>query len=120
MNDELDWSLAIIGYDRTRWIEYLSAYARRPGEAQRLVDDGRRKTLFVKDIDEEIRRSFYQALLEIKWLPPKIRIAVMSELGLSLQKWKRANEKARTPQSPNLRMQSADAGEWGAAARRHS
>jgi hypothetical protein len=97
MAAKLDWRVAIIGYDRSRWNQYLDAYARQPGEAQRLMDDGRRKTHFVQDIDDEsLRRSFYQALLEIKWLPSKIRSAVMSELGLSLQKWKRDNEKART------------------------
>jgi hypothetical protein len=96
MSDKLDWRVAIIGYDRSRWNQYLDDYARQPGEAQRLMDDGRRKTHFVQDIDDEIRRSFYQALLEIKWLPSKIRSAVMSELSLSLQKLKRDNEKART------------------------
>ena len=96
MTDKLDWRVAIIGYDLTRWTEYLSAYARQPGEAQRLMDDGRRKTHFVNDIDDETRRSFYQALLKIEWLPVKIRSAIMSELGLSLQKWKRDNERART------------------------
>jgi hypothetical protein len=51
------------------------------------MDDGRRKTHLVQYIDDEddLRRSFYQALLEIKWLPSKIQSAVMSELGLSLQ-----------------------------------
>ena len=58
----------------------------------------RRKTHLVQYIDDEddLRRSFYQALLEIKWLPSKIQSAVMSELGLSLQKQKRHVENART------------------------
>jgi hypothetical protein len=55
MSDKLDWRVAIIGYDRSRWNQYLSAYARQPDEAQRLMDDGRRKTHFVQDIDDEIR-----------------------------------------------------------------
>jgi hypothetical protein len=32
-----------------------------------------------------LRRAFYQGLLDIEWLPSKIRGAVMSELGLPLQ-----------------------------------
>ncbi len=61
------------------------------------MDDGRRKTHFVQYIDDEsLRRAFYQARLEIEWLPSKIHSAVMSELGLSLQKQKRHVENART------------------------
>jgi hypothetical protein len=61
------------------------------------MDNGRRKTHFVQYIDDEgLRRSFYQALLAIEWLPSPIQSAVMSELGLSLQKRKSAVEKART------------------------
>ncbi len=62
------------------------------------MDDGRRKMHLVQYIDDEddLRRSFYQALLEIKWLPSKFQSAVMSELGLSLQKQKSHVENART------------------------
>ncbi len=35
------------------------------------------------------RRNFYRLLLEIAWLPPALRRAVMAELGLSLHKQKR-------------------------------
>jgi hypothetical protein len=68
-------------------------------QANRSMDDGRRKTHFVQYIDDDeddLRRSFYRALLEIKWLPSKIQSAVMAELGLSLQKQKSDVENART------------------------
>ncbi len=97
MTDGLDWRVAIIGYDRICWANYLDAYARQSGEPQPSMDDGRRKTHFVQYIDDEsLRRAFYQARLEIEWLPSKIHSAVMSELGLSLQKQKRHVENART------------------------
>jgi hypothetical protein len=57
----------------------------------------RRKTHFVQYIDDKsLRRAFYQALLDIEWLPSKIHSAVMSELGLSLQKRKSDFEEGRT------------------------
>jgi hypothetical protein len=98
MTDRLDWRVAIIGYDRTQWVRYLDAYGQQPGEPKPSMDDGRRKTHFVQYIDDEddLRRSFYRALLEIKWLPSKIQSAVMAELGLSLQKQKSDVENART------------------------
>ena len=68
LTDGLEWWVAIIGYDRKRWNQYLNAYARDPGEAQRLMDDGRRETHFVQYTDDESRRrSFFQALLKIEW-----------------------------------------------------
>jgi hypothetical protein len=97
MTDELDWTVAIIGYDQSRWIQYLSDYARQPSEAQRLMDDGRRQTHFAQDIDDKsLRREFYRALLKVEWLPSTIRRAVMRELGQSLQKYKSSIEDART------------------------
>ena len=97
MTDGLDWRVAIIGYDPIRWVRYLDEYARQSGEPEPSMDDGRRKTHFVQYIDDtSLRRAFYQALLDIEWLPSKIRGAVMSELGLSLQKRKSDNEEART------------------------
>ena len=92
MTDRLDWRVAIIGYDRIQWVRYLDAYAQQSGEPEPSMDDGRRKMHLVQYIDDEddLRRSFYQALLEIKWLPSKFQSAVMSELGLSLQKQKSA------------------------------
>ena len=98
MTDRLDWRVAIIGFDRMQWVRYLDAYAQQSGEPELSMDDGRRKTHLVQYIDDEddLRRSFYQALLEIKWLPSKIQSAVMSELGLSLQKQKSRVENART------------------------
>jgi hypothetical protein len=95
VTDELDWRVAIIGYDPVVLANYLDAYGR--GEPKPTTDNGRRKTHFVQYIDDEgLRRSFYQALLAIEWLPSPIQSAVMSELGLSLQKRKSAVEKART------------------------
>jgi hypothetical protein len=97
MTDGLDWRVAIISYDPIRWVRYLDEYARQSGEPVPSMDDGRRKTHFVQYIDDTgLRRAFYQALLDIEWLPSKIRGAVMSELGLSLQKRKSDNEEART------------------------
>ena len=97
MIDRLEWRVAIIGYDPIRWVRYLDEYARQSGEPEPSMDDGRRKTHFVQYIDDtSLRRAFYQALLDIEWLPSKIRSAVMSELGLSLQKRKSDNEEART------------------------
>jgi hypothetical protein len=95
MTDGLDWRVAIIGYDPIVWINYLDAYIR--GEPEPSMDNGQRKTHFAQFIDDEsLRRSFYQALLEIEWLPSTIQSAVMSELGLSLRKRKSDVEKART------------------------
>ena len=98
MTDRLEWRVAIIGYDPIRWVRYLDEYARQSGEPEPSMDDGRRETHFAQYIDNEgdLRRSFYQALLKIDWLPSKIRSEVMSELGLSLQKQKSDVEEART------------------------
>ena len=97
MTDGLDWRVAIIGYDRILWVRYLDEYARQSGEPAPSMDDGRRKTHFVEHIDDKsLRQAFYQAVLKIEWLPSKIRRAVMTELGLSLQKWKSDIEGART------------------------
>ena len=75
MTDGLDWRVAIVGYDRIQWARYLNAYARQSGEPEPSMDDGRRETHFAQYIDNEgeLRRSFYQALLKIEWLPSKIR-----------------------------------------------
>ena len=98
MTDGLDWRVAIVGYDRIQWARYLNAYARQSGEPEPSMDDGRRETHFAQYIanEGELRRSFYQALLKIEWLPSKICSEVMSELGLSLQKQKSDVEEART------------------------
>jgi hypothetical protein len=97
MTDRLEWRVAIIGYDPIRWVRYLDEYARQSGEPEPSMDNGRRKTHFVQYIDDKsLRRAFYQALLDIEWLPSKIHSAVMSELGLSLQKRKSDIEEART------------------------
>ena len=73
MTDRLDWRVAIIGFDRMQRVRYFDAYAQQSGEPEPSMDDGRRKTHLVQYIDDEddLRRSFYQALLEIKWLPSK-------------------------------------------------
>lgn len=44
-----------------------------------------RPTLVGGNENGEEKKSFYEALLKISWLPPKIRRAVMNELGLSLR-----------------------------------
>jgi hypothetical protein len=122
MTDGLDWRVAIVGYDRIQWARYLNDYARQSGEPEPSTDDGRRETHFAQYIgnEGELRRSFYQAILKIEWLPSKIRSEVMSELGLSLQKQKSDVEEARNPQIPSRRVQSADAEESRATARRNS
>jgi hypothetical protein len=40
------------------------------------------------------RAAFYRSLLKISWLPPKVRRAIMSELGLSLRVQNREVEEA--------------------------
>ena len=75
MTDGLDWRVAIVGYDRIQWARYLNDYARQSGEPEPSTDDGRRETHFAQYIgnEGELRRSFYQAILKIEWLPSKIR-----------------------------------------------
>jgi hypothetical protein len=46
----------------------------------------RRPIFMDRQASEGERQAFLHALLEISWLPPKVRTAVMSELGLSHQK----------------------------------
>ena len=99
MSGKLDWEIAIVGYDLTQQARYLDAIldARQSGGPEPVMDSGRRQTYFVQFIDDnDGRRSFYEALLKIKWLPSTIRRAVMRELGQSLQKHKRSIEDART------------------------
>jgi hypothetical protein len=92
MSDKLDWYVAIIGYDPTQQARYLDAIidARQSSGAEPVMDSGQRKTFFVQFIDDNdgngLRRSFYEALLKVEWLPSTIRRAVMRELGQSLQK----------------------------------
>jgi hypothetical protein len=57
----------------------------------KLRDDGRSRPLHPWH-----DRQAHQALLQIEWLSSKIHSAVMSELGLSLQKRKSDVEMART------------------------
>jgi hypothetical protein len=45
---------------------------------------------------ETFYETFYEALLAIPWLPPKVRGVIMGELGRSLRKEKRDIEYART------------------------
>jgi hypothetical protein len=102
MSDKLDWDVAIIGYDPTQQAIYLDAImnARQSGGPEPVMDNGDRKTHLVRFIHDNdrngLRRSFYEALLKIEWLPPTIRGAVMKELGQSLQKHNRSIEYART------------------------
>ena len=99
MSDKLDWDVALIGYDPTQRARYLDAIidARQSGGPEPEMDYGRRKTDLVRLIDDDDgRRSFYEALLKIQWLPSAIRAAVMKVLDQSLQKHKRSIEDART------------------------
>ena len=99
MSDKLDWDVALIGYEPTQRARYLDAIidARQSGGPEPEMDCGRRKTDLVRLIDDDDgRRSFYEALLKIQWLPSAIQGAVMKVLGQSLQKHKRSSEDART------------------------
>jgi len=55
-----------------------------------------RRAVVMSDANAAERRTFYQSLLEISWLPSALRRAVMAELGLSLRKQKRAFEEGGT------------------------
>ena len=99
MSDKLDWDVVLIGYDPTQRARYLDAIidARQSGGPEPEMDCGRRKTDLVRLIDDDDgRRSFYEALLKIQWLPSAIQGAVRKVLGQSLQKHKRSIEDART------------------------
>jgi len=99
MSDKLDWDVALIGYEPTQRARYLDAIidARQSGGPEPEMDCGRRKTDLVRLIDDDDgRRSFYEALLKIQWLPSAIQSAVMKVLGQPLQKHKRSIEDART------------------------
>ena len=99
MSDKLDWDVVLIGYDPTQRARYLDAIidARQSGGAEPKMDCGRRKTDLVRLIDDDDgRRSFYEALLKIQWLPSAIQGAVRKVLAQSLQKHKRSIEDART------------------------
>ena len=99
MSDKVDWDVAIIGYDPTQRARYLDAImdARQSGGPEPEMDCGRRKTDLVRLIDDEDgRRSFYEALLKIQWLPSAIQRPVMQLLGQSLRKHKRSFEDGRT------------------------
>jgi hypothetical protein len=55
-----------------------------------------RPILMVGDADAGEQALFYNALLEIPWLAPKVRRAIMAELGLSLREQNTKIERART------------------------
>jgi hypothetical protein len=99
MSDKLDWDVALIGYDPTQRARYLDAIidARQSGRAEPEMDCGRRKTDLVRLIDDDDgRRSLYEALLKIQWLPSAIKAAVRKALDQSLRKHNRSIEDART------------------------
>jgi hypothetical protein len=101
MSDEFDWDVAIIGHDLAQLPAYLDAIidARQSGRPKPVMDI-RTKKYIVRLIDDNdangLRRTFYEALLRVEWLPPTVRRAVMQELGHSLQKHKASVEDART------------------------
>ena len=98
MSDKRDWDVAIIGYDPTQRARYLDAIndARQSGGSEPEMDCGRKTDLVRLIDDEDGRRSFYEALLKIQWLPSAIQGAIMKVLGQSLQKHKRSIEDGRT------------------------
>jgi hypothetical protein len=57
---------------------------------------GYRRTFIDQDCVNEDRERFYNALLKINWLAPKIRYAILKELGLSQQEQNRQIEEAVT------------------------
>ena len=56
----------------------------------------RRTDSLGQDDSKSKQKCFYYSLLEISWLSPKIRRAVMAELGLSSREQNRRIEQART------------------------
>jgi hypothetical protein len=53
---------------------------------------GRRAVSMSNDVTAAERKTFYQSLLKISWLPPALRRVIMKEMGLSLHKQKREFE----------------------------
>jgi hypothetical protein len=49
-----------------------------------------------KDTNEDERKRFYKALLEIDWLPANLRSAILRELGSSLRKQNRGFKQGET------------------------
>ena len=92
MSDKLDWDVALIGYDPRQRARYLDAIidARQSGGPEPEMDCGRRKTDLVRLIDDDDgRRSFYEALLKIQWLPSAIQGAVRKVLVARFNQFER-------------------------------
>ena len=67
-NNKQQWAAAIVPFS---WSEATPVMAWQ-------------RTVFMSDaVDEADRRRCLESLLDIKWLPPEIRRAVMKQLGLS-------------------------------------
>ena len=76
----------------TRWAAALVPY----DEITCQVTNWRHTVFMDANTSKGERKRFYESLLEIKWLSPKVRYAVMGELGLSLRKQKRDYQEGRT------------------------
>jgi len=50
----------------------------------------------INEADEAKRKRFLEVLLEVRWLPPKVRRAIMRELGRSQRAENTAVERGRT------------------------
>jgi hypothetical protein len=73
-----------VGTRRTTY--HRSGFAIKAGQPVPMTDDA----------NETQRKDFYKALLKIGWLAPKVRYAVMRELGRSQRAANVARERGRT------------------------
>jgi hypothetical protein len=73
------WVVALVPYDDEAKIHWNGA-----------------RVMQQRDASERERKRLHEALLAIPWLAPKVRRAVMAELGLSLRKQKRDIEHGGT------------------------
>jgi hypothetical protein len=71
---------------RTGTAYHRSGFAIKGGQPVPMTDDA----------NETQRKDFYEAALKIDWLAPKVRDAIMRELGLSRRVQNTARERGRT------------------------
>jgi hypothetical protein len=83
-DEEQRWALALIPFDD-----------RHCTEDNPVINYGRPVPITNHDTAAK-RRRFYEALLDIAWLPSIVRSAIMTELGRSLQTQKHKVEEAVT------------------------
>jgi ribosome-associated translation inhibitor RaiA len=84
------WAVMLVPFSLIRRTDEVTGECRITGEVHM------RRAVEVLYANAAERTTFYQSLLEISWLPPALRRAVMAKLGLSLRKQKRDIEYART------------------------